>query len=258
MADRTMYDGINTDATIIRKIAKPGDGVAYYIDGLFAWTPAQINLFPDCWHVTITVFGNPADVGDCESGDMTPDGAARWTVDQKAKGYWRPTIYRSLSLMRDIRQSTGPLVMGKDWDSWVADYDNNPANVYPGAALKQFRSTSGYDQSAVYDSGWPHRKKPAPVPPVSIHNARWGSGATLQFGNVGLGVLALQQALNKVDAYGVRNIGEDGKFGSQTQTAVRNFERLANLTPDTGIAGNQVRTALIHMGCLTVDGYVAA
>ena len=258
MTDRTMWDGIKTDASVIRKVAKPGDGVAYYIDGNFAWQAAQINLFPDLWHVTITVLGNPADAGDCETGDMTPDGAARWVVDQKGKGYWRPTVYRSLALMGDIRQATGKLVMGVDWDAWVADYDNNPANVYAGAVAKQFRTTASYDQSEVYDAGWPHRVKPKPVPvgAPAPHGSRWGAGVTLEFGNIGNSVLALQQALNNVHAVGVRNLKEDGKFGTQTQTAVRNLEGLAHITPDTGIAGNQVRSALIHMGCLTADGYV--
>lgn len=258
MSERTMYDGINTDASVIRRLAKPGDGIAYYIDGMFAWSQALINLFPDLWHVTITVLGNPADVGDCETGDMTPDGLARWIVDRKAAGYWRPTGYRSLSLMGDIRQSTGKLVMGIDWDAWVADYDNSMSNVYPGAALKQFRSTANYDQSEVYDAGWPHRVKPQPVPVgPPVHGARWGAGVTLQYGNFGNAVLAMQQAMNKSGLVGVRNLTEDGRFGLQTQTAVKNLESKANIPVDTGIAGNQVRGALIHMGLLTSDGFAA-
>jgi hypothetical protein len=254
-----MYDGINTDASIIRKVAKPGDGVAYYIDGWFAWTPQQIALFPDCWHVTITVLGNPADAGDCETGDMTPDGAARWAVDQKTRGYWRPTIYRSLSLMGDIRKSTGNLVMGVDWDAWVADYDNSMSSDYAKEAAKQFRNTAGFDQSEVYDPGWPHRVKPVPTKPgvPAPYLTRWGAGVVLQFGNVGNSVLALQKALNKVDTFGVRNLTEDGKFGMQTQTAVKNFEALAKIGVDTGVAGGQVRNALIHMGMLSADGVPA-
>src|ERR1700744_2245309 len=131
---RTMWDGVNSDARYIKSIIKPGDLIAYYIDGAFAWTPAEIALFPNNIHVTITVLGNPADVADCETGDMTPASAANWGRDQRNKGYYRPPIYRSCSMMSDVRQTTGNLVMGRDWDAWVADYDNKTDQVYAGAA----------------------------------------------------------------------------------------------------------------------------
>jgi peptidoglycan hydrolase-like protein with peptidoglycan-binding domain len=86
---------------------------------------------------------------------------------------------------------------------------------------------------------------------------RWGAGVVLQFGNVGNAVLALQRALNAVDVFGVRNITEDGKFGMQTQTAVKNFEALAKIAIDTGVAGAQVRNALIHMGLISAAGVPA-
>jgi hypothetical protein len=247
-----MYDGIKTDAREIAKIIQPGDLVAYYIDGDYAWTQNEIGLFPNHQHVTITVLGNPADVADCETGDMSPFQAAQWVIRQKARGYLRPTVYRSLSVMKDVRDATGVLAMGTDWDAWVADYDNNPANVYPGAAAKQFQNSSFFDKSEVYDDLWPHRIKLAPVPPsVTV---RWPVGVVLQIGNVGNAVKALQQALANSGLYGVRGIDDDGVFGLQTQTAVHNFEAAAKLTQDVGIAGNQVRNALIHMGLLTADG----
>jgi peptidoglycan hydrolase-like protein with peptidoglycan-binding domain len=247
-----MYDGINTDAQIIARLIKPGDIVAYYIDGEFAWNKQEIALFPYNEHVTITVLGNPADAADCETGDMTPRSSADWVFRQKAAGYFRPTIYRSLSVMQDVRNATGSLVMGKDWDSWVADYDNEQRSVYPNSAAKQYRSTDGYDMSAVFDDQWPHRV--AVHSPAPITAPKWPSGLVLKLGNKGYAVQALQKACAGSGIRGVRGIASDGIFGQQTETAVRNFEAEARLTVDTGIAGSQVRNALIHIGALNSAG----
>jgi hypothetical protein len=248
---RTMYDGLNTDAAYIKKIIKPGDLVAYYIDGEFAWTPSEIALFPNNEHVTITVFGSPADTADCETGDMSPADAAEWVVRQKASGFFRPTIYRSLSVMQDIRNATGPLVLGKDWDAWVADYDNNTSNVYPGAALKQFKSETMDDVSAIYDDQWPHRTAGPVAAPVTA--PKWPAGQILKFGNKGNAVKALQGALSNSGLPGVRNIAIDGGFGVQTSTSLRNYQQYEELSVD-GIAGNQTRAALVLGHCLNSAG----
>jgi hypothetical protein len=256
-----MYDGVNTDAKTIAKIIQPGDKVAYYIDGRYAWTPEEIALFPDNEHVTITALGSNADACDCETGDMTPASAAAWVRKQKGAGYFRPTIYRSFSLMADIRKATGNLIMGKDWDAWVADYDNNPANNYPGAALKQYKNAEGYDESEIYDSEWPHRSDTAPAPtkPKSgtVSTPKWPAGLTLVLGNKGNAVEALQKALATSGIPGVRAIGVDGKFGEQTRISVRNFEVAENLELDAdglALAGPQVRGQLIHLGLLNAAG----
>lgn len=247
-----MYDGVNTDAKTIAKLVKPGDKVAYYIDGLFAWTAEEIALFQFNEHITITVLGNPADVADCETGDMTPDSAAVWVRKQRAAGYYRPTVYRSLAMMGDLRAATGNLVMGKDWDSWVADYDNSQDTVYAGSAAKQYKSANGYDESAIFDPAWPHRVISATVAPVS--SPKWPAGVVLQLGAKGNATLALQKALADSEIYGVRGIARDGVFGEQTQTAVKNFEASQHLTVDSGIAGSQVRSALIRIGAMNSAG----
>jgi hypothetical protein len=254
----TMYDGINTDAATIARVIKPGDKLAYYNDGRYAWTKEEIALFPNNEHVTITVLGGAADVCDCETGDMTPDEAAAWVRKRKLAGYLRPTVYRSLALMKDIRNATGGLIMGKDWDSWVADYDNSPTNVYEGAAAKQYRSTAGYDVSEVYDENWPHRSAPVPPKPVvTIIHPTWPAGLTLVLGNKGNAVQALQTALSNSGIPGVRGIAKDGVFGEQTRTAVRNFEVDQKLTLDAdglALAGPQVRGKLINLGLLNSAG----
>ena len=83
---RVMYDGIRTDARTIAKLIKPGDLVAYYVDGAYAWTEDEIALFPKNIHVTITVIGNSADVADCETGDMSETEVKDWIDRQRARG----------------------------------------------------------------------------------------------------------------------------------------------------------------------------
>jgi hypothetical protein len=259
---RTAYDGINTDAETIKKIIKPGDVVMYYIDGRYAWSAAEIALFPHNLHVTITVLGGNADVADCETGDMTPEQAATWVVKRKAAGYDRPTIYRSLAGMPDIRKATGSLVMGKDWDAFVADYDRVPTQVYAGAAAKQYKNTAGYDVSEIYDDAWPHRssgfnKLPPSPPIITTVKPKWPSGLTLVLGNKGNAVEALQQALANSGIDGVRAIASDGVFGLQTRTAVRNFEVVEKLSLDAdglALAGPQVRGKLINLALLNSAG----
>jgi peptidoglycan hydrolase-like protein with peptidoglycan-binding domain len=248
-----MYDGINTDARAIAKLIKPGDLVAYYIDGRYAWGQDEISLFPYNTHVTITVLGNPADVADCETGDMTPQSAAEWIVRQRHNGYLRPTVYRSRSVMKDIREATGELVMGRDWDSWVADYDNNADPDYSGEVAKQYRSLLDHDVSAVYDDLWPHRHAIHP-PIAAVESPKWPVGLILRLGNKGNAVEALQKACYGSGIRGVRGIEVDGIFGQQTQTAVRNFEAFEHLNVDSGIAGTQVRNAFIRIGALSSAG----
>lgn len=246
-----MFDGIRTDAKAIRNLIEPGDLVAYYIDGKYAWTPEDIALFPHNTHVTITVFGNPADVADCEDGAMSVESAAKWVIRQKAAGYFRPTIYRCLSGMPDVRKATGNLVMGKDWDSWVAHYDKDAASDYPGSAAKQYRSEDDYDISSVFDNSWPHRVKIQPPLPVS--RPRWPAGIVLQSGNQGYAVQVLQRALSMSGIPGSRGIAVDGVFGDQTVRAVRNFEDVQRLRIDA-IAGPIVRQELIRLGLLNSGG----
>lgn len=263
---RTMWDGINTDAKYIAAHIKPGDMVAYYIDGHFAWTAAEIALFKGHPQVTITVLGNPADVADVETGDLTPESGAKWVQSQKARGYDRPTLYRSKSLMQDIRNSTGALIMGKDWDSWVADYDGKASADYAGEVAKQYKNEAYDDLSVVFDDLWPHRtatKAPTKTstPTAPVGSPKWPSGQVLKQGMKGNAIFALQKSFNQSGLRGVRGISVDGDFGPQTFTATKNFEseynvpnsKLANGQWD-GIAGNGVRSTLIVHGFMNTAG----
>ena len=169
---RVMYDSIHASA-----VPKTAEMVAGYVDGLYAWTPADWALFPNAVKVRISVLGNPAEVGDVENGALTIQQAI-------ARGYG--TVYCSLNnwaANRSAYQSMGkaePL-----W--WIADYDN-VAQIPVGAIAKQFTDNppaNPYDTSLVADY-WPG-VDPAPDPPQEEDDMRImndGKAQWLVFGGV--------------------------------------------------------------------------
>lgn len=164
---RTMYDGVNSLAAGIARDFPGAQMVAGYLTGQYAWTPAEWALFPHAVHVGIvtTAAANAGDVLDVEIGDATPDQAHDWIVMRHRAGLWRPSLYASKSIVPALRTATRELVLGKDWDLWDADWDGTTTPDYPRAVAKQFKNTTGYDQSAVFDDAWPHRHPPVTTPP---------------------------------------------------------------------------------------------
>lgn len=166
---RTMYDGVNSLAAGIARDFPGAQMIAGYLTGSYAWTAAEWALFPHAAHVTISTVGtaNAGDVLDVEAGDATPAQAHDWIVMRKRAGLYRPTLYASKSRLAEIRVATRELILGRDYDIWEADWDGSSKPDYPLAVAKQFKNATGYDQSAVFDDGWPHRHAPvSPPPPV--------------------------------------------------------------------------------------------
>jgi hypothetical protein len=160
-----MYDGINALAAGIARQFPNAAKVAGYLNGTFAWSQADWDLFPHADHVTISITAgaNAGDVLDVETGDATPGQTAGWIAMRKAAGLYRPTVYCSLDVIPAVRVGTGRYILGKDYDIWAADYTGVPHEV-PGCAATQYESTANYDVSVVYDTAWPHRKAPTPPP----------------------------------------------------------------------------------------------
>lgn len=173
---RYMYDGIASLAPGIAKAFPKAGMVAGYLNGRYAWSQAQWDLFPGADHVTISVTASAdeGDVLDVETGDARPDQCAGWIAMRKAAGLHRPTIYCSRLVIPAVRQATGAYMLNHDYDIWVADYTGGAHQVTaPGPGLQvpcaatQYDSQPGYDVSAVYDPGWPHRTAPAPPHPLA-------------------------------------------------------------------------------------------
>jgi hypothetical protein len=148
-----MYDGINALAAGIARQFPDAAKVVGYINGAYAWSQADWDLFPHANHVTISVTAgaNAGDVLDVETGDATPGQTAGWIAMRKAAGLYRPTIYCSLDVIPAVRVGTGSYILGKDDDIWAADYTGVPHEV-PGCAATQYESTANYDVSIVYDA----------------------------------------------------------------------------------------------------------
>jgi hypothetical protein len=172
-----MYDGINSLAAGIARQFPGAAKVAGYINGIYAWSQAEWNLFPHADHVTISVRASwtVGDVLDVERGDATPDEALGWIMARRAAGLCRPTIYCSRSVIPAVRAATGVLLLGKDYDIWVADYTGSPHQVTapgPGTPWQcvatQYESTANWDASVVYDLKWPHRVPPGLAAPGGL------------------------------------------------------------------------------------------
>lgn len=272
---RTLYDGINSLAAGIHALDSAPDMIAGYVDGRYAWTASDWALFPHSVQVKIAVSAsdNEGDVIDCETGDATPEEAAGWVRRRKAAGLYRPTVYCNKSTVSAVREATGTLVAGKDYDFWVADWTGSAHEVTlpgPGASAKaaavQYKSTNSYDESAVYDDGWPHRTASsappkAPAKPAPAGADLWPAGVTLRQGSQGNPVWALQYALRDCGIAGARGLKPDGDFGPDTAGAVRAIEEALNIPNSKlangdwdGIAGPAVRSSLISHGYMTSAG----
>jgi len=146
---RTMYDSTGGQA---HNIPRGAQMVAGFVDG-YAWTQSEWDLFPDAVKVTISVYGNPADVGDVENGALT--------IQQAIKiGY--PSVYCSTYFW--AANQAAYRAAGKPQPNWwVAAYPGAGPTVPAGAIAHQYSSDGGYDTSVVADY-WPG-VDPIPAPP---------------------------------------------------------------------------------------------
>jgi len=164
-----MFDGINADAGVIRQHYQLGNLVCFYAAGnSFIWTDAEKAMFPASSLVSITLTANyiNADVLDVETGGATAAQTHDWIAAKRAKGYVRPTIYCNLSNVAAVRTETREFILGRDYDIWLADWDDNTIPIYPLAVAKQYHNAGLYDMSVVYDGLWPRRTPAIPPPPA--------------------------------------------------------------------------------------------
>jgi hypothetical protein len=150
---RTMYD-----STTAADIPAGAQMVGGYVDGKYAWTPADWARFPNATHVRIAVFATTNDgvVGDREQGDMTEAQLVTWVRMRRAAGV-DPTGYCSESNWAACRAAFAAAGEPEPhW--WVASYPGAGAVIPAGAVAHQYADpiTSGghWDLSAVADY-WP-------------------------------------------------------------------------------------------------------
>jgi hypothetical protein len=149
-----------------------------YVDGAYK-NYAQVEaLFPGKV-VGIAVFSTTNDgiVGDCESGDMTPQSAVTWVQMRRAAGVI-PTIYCSEAAWSGVQQAfTQAGTTLPNW--WIAAYPGIGPTLYPGSVAHQWIDHGPYDESVVADF-WPGVDKPLPPTPPEQEN---DTVTTIQLGN---------------------------------------------------------------------------
>ncbi len=136
--------------------------VAGYVDGVYAWSPADWARFPDPI-VKLAIAVHPQDRGDIldvELGDAQPSDIPGW-CDRNPHGLnglrRAPTVYCSLSAWGTCKAAAG----GRAVDWWIASYittdppgDPTQVAVIAGAVAQQFHDFGGYDESVVFDPTW--------------------------------------------------------------------------------------------------------
>src|SRR5215469_17925758 len=89
-----MYDAIDVSQFAGLKM----DAAAGYVDGNWPTFPTLgRHVPPGTKLVSISVFGNPADCIDVESGDVNNSQGADWARKRLEGGHWRPIVYTSAS-----------------------------------------------------------------------------------------------------------------------------------------------------------------
>lgn len=122
-----MVDGIRQDVAAIHA-RFPSNPVAVYVNGEFAWTPAQEALFARKIRVSV-MSGQPlaaraARCLDVEQFAAGPGDVKRFLATRLANGHEDGTIYCSLSTVRDVIDAAGDVNLIPRW--WLAWYWGRP------------------------------------------------------------------------------------------------------------------------------------
>lgn len=144
------------------------DLYAGYVDGRYRTYAPLMVRYGAGRVLPIAVFSttNAGIVGDCESGDMTPQTAVNWVVMRRLAGA-DPTIYCSLALWATVQAAFHAAgVPQPHW--WIAAYPGNGQSLYAGAIAHQWIDRGPYDESVVADfwPGFDSGSGPVPVPPT--------------------------------------------------------------------------------------------
>lgn len=145
--ERLMYD-----STTPWDIPRDAEMVAYYVDGLYAWPQAWLDMFPRAIKVGISAIGvKVAQVGDVEVGCIWPPrNAVPWARRARAAGF-DPTIYvNELNDWGPTRQAFRDAGEPEPhW--WVARY--NGVRIVPaGSVGRQFAHP--HDGDGVANNPW--------------------------------------------------------------------------------------------------------
>lgn len=137
-----MYDGINTDAEAIFQHA-PTAPVACYINGLYAWSPAQEALFARKIRISVEP-GQPAAarfarVIDVERGAARPVDVVPF-LEMRA-GLGHGTVYCSLANVPEVQDRLQVANLAPRW--WLAWYWGRPGAPSSAHVLAELERLTG-------------------------------------------------------------------------------------------------------------------
>lgn len=164
---RYMYDSVNPAA-----IPRDAEMVAGYTDGIYRWSQADWDRFPNAVKVRISAIGvdTTAHVVDVEPGCVwPPENAVPWVVEARRSGVEHPTVYTNYrnDLWRTRQAFDRAGVPQPHY--WVAEYTGWPRDgsvpyIPDGTVGRQFAhppqlNNQHYDLSVIRDY-WPGVDKP--------------------------------------------------------------------------------------------------
>jgi hypothetical protein len=154
------------DSTAAHDIPRNAALVAGYVNGRYAWSQADWNLFQPQSRVAISVnaWYFEAIVLDVEAGDATPAEANGFIVGAGPASGFVPTLYGTRRTL-DICQRL-VAIAGLECDYWLADWTTIP-HLPPGYSCCQYAapghgSPGHFDMSVVAD-WWPRKLVPTPL-----------------------------------------------------------------------------------------------
>ena len=249
--DLILFDSV--DLAAIPSTAKIIGG---YVDG--EWPTATSADFAarvaaGATPVTITVKGwndagelVEADVADSETGDLTPESAARWAKETLAAGR-RPTIYCNRSSWQSVLTEVAAAgVVAALVDYWIADWTGVP-HTLPDSSAVQYAdpATSGgnYDLS-ICSWGWAPLAKTPPPPPPPAETPERVTLPLLSPGDLGGPVKSLQRLLHSSSP----GLPVSGYFDATTADAVIDRKRFFGWRIVNAEVGPELWQNLIDFG----------
>lgn len=160
------------DSTSPQNIPDNALAVAFYTNGLYAWSAAQLARFAKVPRKSITVFtsgpGSDADILDVELGDAGATASVAWVVAQRAAGR-NPTVYCSRVGSPGYGwpdcQAAFNAAGVKQPMYWIADYTQS-SHIVPGSVATQWEDFKDlYDLSEATNEWLGLVPPPDPTPP---------------------------------------------------------------------------------------------
>lgn len=240
----------------------PGyDSYLGYVDGIWVTVHELAQAFPGKPVIGLTVQGGRtvADGCDCETGDLSPDSAARWLHDRIAAGQKLPILYQSVSGIPETIRQLEALGVHRDEVRVLSAHYGAGEHICGPKTCRQLdfdadgtqwtdaatgRHNSQIDASVLRDGFFGGSGPAAPT----WEDELMATISTVKQGDRGQPVKNWQGLLvahgHQLGTSGPAGDGVDGVFGQKTQAGTLDFQRASGLKED-GLVGRNTWTAAL-------------